>query len=89
MAWSDLYLCPKVMFIAAPFGRDAFSGVIISLPMFLTKYYSLTLKITASVIHANASGEPIFGGLLYQVFRECLVFSLRSYSHVRVIHPCA
>ena len=32
-------------------GRDAFSGAIIFLLRFVTKYYSLTLKITASVLH--------------------------------------
>ena len=40
-----IYMCPKVMFSAAR--RDAFSRAIIFLLRSVTKYYSLTLKITA------------------------------------------
>ena len=45
-----IYMCPKVMFITAPFRPDAFSWVIIFLLRSVTKYY-MTLKITASVLH--------------------------------------
>ena len=51
MALSE-YTCVRKLCLAPRHsGRDAFSRAIIFLLRSVTKYYSLTLKITASVLH--------------------------------------
>ena len=51
MALSE-YTCVRKLCLAPRHsGRDAFSKAIIFLLRSVTKYYSLTLKITASVLH--------------------------------------
>ena len=51
MALSEYTCVGKLCLAPRDSGRDAFSRAIIFLLRSVTKYYSLTLKITASVLH--------------------------------------
>ena len=51
MAWSEYTCVRKRCLSLRHSGRDAFSEAVIFLPRFVTRYYNLTLKITASVLH--------------------------------------
>ena len=51
MALSEYTCVGKLCLAPRHSGRDAFSRAIIFLLRSVTKYYSLTLKITASVLH--------------------------------------
>ena len=55
-------------------GRDAFSEAVIFLPRFVTKYYSLALKITASVyITWTSQTRPRIDGV-----RKSMAYSTRT-----------